>query len=91
MTTIKYTLALDGRRSIILYTTTNQKHAETANEGTNRRWDWGGAWGVWNTIVSGAIVQLARVEAMALEVRIEMIQDQVRRIEGEQDSMGGGA
>jgi hypothetical protein len=38
-TTIKYMIALDGRRSIILYTTTNQKHAETAYEGMDRRWD----------------------------------------------------
>ena len=42
MTTIKYTLALNGHLSIILYTTTNQKHGEMANEGMDRRWDRGG-------------------------------------------------
>jgi hypothetical protein len=55
MTTIKYTLALDGCRSVISYTTTNQKHAKTANNGTDRRWDCGGARGRWNTIVLGEI------------------------------------
>jgi uncharacterized protein YceK len=56
MTTIKYTLALDGCRSVISYTTTNKKHEKTANDGTDRRWDRGGARGRWNTIVSGEIV-----------------------------------
>ena len=57
MTTIKYTmLALDGCRSVISYITTNQKHAKMANDGTDRRWDRGGARGRWNTIVSGEIV-----------------------------------
>ena len=55
-TTIKYTLAVDGCRSVISHTTTNQKHAKTANDGTDRRWDRGGAWGRWNTIISGEIV-----------------------------------
>jgi hypothetical protein len=45
MTTIKYTLALNGHLSIIVYTTTNQKHAEMANEGMDRRWDRGGGVG----------------------------------------------
>jgi len=56
MTAIKYTLALDGRRSIILYTTTNQKPAEMANEGTDRSWDRGGAQGQHNIIVLGTIM-----------------------------------
>ena len=56
MMAIKYTLALDGRRSIILYTTTNQKHAETANEGTDRSWDRGGAQGQHNIIILGTIM-----------------------------------
>jgi hypothetical protein len=38
------------------YTTTNQKHAKTVNDGTDRRWDCGGARGRWNIIVSGEIV-----------------------------------
>jgi hypothetical protein len=51
----KYSIvALDGRRLIILYTTTNQKHVERANDGTDRRWDRGGARvGQHNTIVFG--------------------------------------
>jgi uncharacterized protein YceK len=56
MRTIKYTLALDGCWSVISYTTTNQKHVKTANDGTDRRWDRGGARGRWNTIVLGEIV-----------------------------------
>ena len=49
-------VALDGRRSIILYTTTNQTHAERVNEGMERRWDRGGARGQHNTIIWGVIV-----------------------------------
>jgi hypothetical protein len=56
MTTIKYTLALDGCWSVISYTTTNQKHAKMAKDGTDRRWDHGGMRGRSNTIVSGEIV-----------------------------------
>ena len=60
MTTIKYTtLALDGCRSVISYTTTNQKHVKPANNGTDRRWDRGVVRGRWNTIVSGEIVIIA--------------------------------
>jgi hypothetical protein len=64
MTTIKYTLALDGCRLVISYTTTNQKHAKTANDGTDRRWDRGGARGRWNTIVSVETV-FHQVESVA--------------------------
>ena len=36
---IQYTLALDGRRLIILHTTTNQKQADAVNKSRERRRD----------------------------------------------------
>ena len=42
---ILYTVALDGRWSINLHTTTNQKQAPIIEESRERRQDYRGAWG----------------------------------------------
>ncbi len=42
---ILYTVALDGRWSINLHTTTNQKQAPIMEESRERRQDYRGAWG----------------------------------------------
>jgi hypothetical protein len=52
---IKYTMALNGRWSMILNTITNQKLA-TASEGSMEGWcDRQEAWGKSNSIVLGAL------------------------------------
>ena len=49
-------LRLDGRRSIILHSTTNQEHADVAKNGTEGGGTGGGVPGQHNTIYLGAIV-----------------------------------
>ncbi len=44
-TKLLYTLALDGRQTIILHATTNQKQAPIMEESRERRQDYRGAWG----------------------------------------------
>ncbi len=55
-------LAIDGRQSNILHTTTNQKQAaamEGSMEGRCDKWE---AWGKHNTIVSGGALELMEVK-----------------------------
>jgi hypothetical protein len=44
-TKLQYTLALDGRRSIVLHPSTNQKRAGVSKGGIERWRDHRGAWG----------------------------------------------
>ena len=52
----KYTVALDGRRLMIYYATTNQKQASTTKGGMKERCNEREAQGKHNTIVLGALL-----------------------------------
>jgi hypothetical protein len=53
---IKYTLALNCCWMTISYATTNQKHAERAEEGMDRKCKRWGPWGKCNSIILRALL-----------------------------------
>ena len=58
----KYVLAIDGRQSNILHTTTNQKQAtatEGSMEGRCNKWE---VWGKHKTIVLGGALELMEIK-----------------------------